>query len=919
MHDKPAQYCISSQGALECPPEVDISRHSLKESGANTRDEAMKQITPAQPAGEDNSHVADHDNPLPGSPETWKNCSIGKYANWSAELRGYVATIAALTYPAAVFWDGKLTLFHNKGWADVGGLQDQGQELTTLTAETREVINSVKTRGIPKEVQGHDFLRDAATSVKQSSTAIVSPLLMNGGQGSDAVLVQLLPRPMLYRSIQMGAGKPGTVVDRTGDYKKSDEVQQIDNAPLDEHPFFRRFAEMLPSGLAILDHNAHAIFVNQHFYDLTTMLDNDDKSFTSWPQSIHPDDYERVMDAYKKAFSGKSELRAEFRARGEPHPWRLLLLTPLDEENLQHVSLQEGGGFICSIVDISSEKSAELNERKAAQQARERKEQQERFIDMISHEIRNPLSAVLHCAEDIGDAIQDKTGEEIDTSIIEEAVETITLCVSHQKNIVDDVLSFSKLDASLLSLHPKPTNPSHQLAQSLKMFQHEFRKEQMQFGYRVDESYQDCHVRSVLADMPRIGQVLINLITNAIKFTRKARGDKRIICSVAASVERPKSYPPDVVFFQSENLAYRMDATNSQGWGSGDPVYVMVAVKDTGIGISAEGQQKLFERFRQATPKTEEVYGGSGLGLNISRKICHLHGGEIGVSSKEGEGSTFGFFFKVKRCDLDAETADGLGEEQIREQIKHLGMVSPSELERTEPFDWTPESRRRKPKKNCGAVMDGNEVTSKDVEDEEQEDGQDLYSIAERPEVSRAHRSGTKLESEEIQKGGTPEQETKKRPIADMKGEGGRAHVLLVEDNIINQRIVFRKLEAKGFNVTTANNGQEAVDAVRDAPKPSSGDKAAFDVILMDQEMPIMDGNTACKKIRALETDGVVEHIPMLGVTANVRGAQKDEMIRSGMQDVISKPYKIEDMVDMIESVVNRATMKQEGLRKGPS
>jgi signal transduction histidine kinase len=82
--------------------------------------------------------------------------------------------------------------------------------------------------------------------------------------------------------------------------------------------------------------------------------------------------------------------------------------------------------------------------------------------------------------------------------------------------------------------------------------------------------------------------------------------------------------------------------------GNGEALYILVAVIDTGIGISTEGQAKLFERFRQATPKTEEIYGGSGLGLNISRKLCQLHGGEIGVSSIEGEGSTFGFFFKVR-------------------------------------------------------------------------------------------------------------------------------------------------------------------------------------------------------------------------------------------------------------------------------
>ena len=122
---------------------------------------------------------------------------------------------------------------------------------------------------------------------------------------------------------------------------------------------------------------------------------------------------------------------------------------------------------------------------------------------------------MLHCAEDIADAIREPK-QDIDTNVIREAVETIGLCVSHQKNIVDDVLSFSKLDASLLSLVPKPYQPHRQLASTLKMFQHEFRKQQLQFGYRVDDAYFDSSVKTVMADMPRIGQVLINLITNGM-------------------------------------------------------------------------------------------------------------------------------------------------------------------------------------------------------------------------------------------------------------------------------------------------------------------------------------------------------------------------------------------------------------------
>ncbi|TKA47351.1 hypothetical protein B0A55_11995 [Friedmanniomyces simplex] len=133
-------------------------------------------------------------------------------------------------------------------------------------------------------------------------------------------------------------------------------------------------------------------------------------------------------------------------------------------------------------------------------------------------------------------------------------------------------------------------------------------------------------------------------------------------------------------------------------------------------------------------------------------------------------------------------------------------------------------------------------------------------------------------------------------------------HVLLVEDNMINQRIVSRKLQAKGFRVTTANHGREAVDTVRHAPTDSSDDKGHFDIILMDQEMPVMDGNAATREIRELEKKGEMKHVSILGVTANVRGEQQDEMVESGMDDVISKPYKIEDMVQKINKALNQKT-----------
>jgi len=140
--------------------------------------------------------------------------------------------------------------------------------------------------------------------------------------------------------------------------------------------------------------------------------------------------------------------------------------------------------------------------------------------------------------------------------------------------------------------------------------------------------------------------------------------------------------------------------------------------------------------------------------------------------------------------------------------------------------------------------------------------------------------------------------------------------ILLVEDNIINQRILRRKLESKGFYVKTANNGREAIDAVHKISSSASGrlehsspqEQLAdiFDVILMDQEMPVLDGNSATKIIRELERDRNVRRIPILGVTANVRDAQKADMISAGMDDVVNKPYGIDEMVEKIGALIKK-------------
>lgn len=932
-------------------------------------------------------HSQAFQNPLPGGEQVWKKCSLDFENNLF--LQGLAVTISKFDYPAAVFWGFELVLMYNKAWEDAGGIPQQGRaQRGQLSPDAWHVLQKCIAGGKPAKISSHALLREKQEPSQEQYLVLASPLFGPSVDEARGVLCQ-----MMEDNSGPECGKR-SAHEYTNPHSQNNTITNLtdlgleeDSTPLDEHPFFHRFAEMIPTGLAILDHNARAVFVNQHFYELTTHW-GEDQSFKSWPQSIHPDDYERVMGSYQEAFHGKRQLRAEFRALGSDHPWRLLLLTPLGDENLRHVSLGEYGGFICSVVDITSEKSAENDQRIAAKEATERKQQQERFIDMISHEIRNPLSAMVHCVENINEALKDKenTGF-VDPEPIADALDTINLCISHQKNIVDDVLSYSKLDSSMLALTPKPCRPQSDLRGNAKMFQPEFRKHNIDFECRVDQGYHDLSVDWTMADLSRIGQVLINLISNAIKFTSRKDGDRKILVKISAAVELPTSYPPDVVFFVTEKDTPRIDATQRPEWGEGEPLYIMVAVTDSGIGIGDEDQKKLFERFKQATPKTNEIYGGSGLGLNISRKIVQLHGGEIGVKSTEGDGATFGFFFRVKRSgppEKEEKAAQKKQEDDsARGQIRVGGLDSKEE---SSDVEHPAESRKPKVKSQLGRSQsskeraDQSENLSKEIDNERSDDSRkpkkkedevphDQSSLSRTPTESekqaqadqqghgsgensnlaatgesidptsnsnsrvlsrdatgKSHGKGKGKEDTQIlvssHKSGDgsaenyhQQQGQETLPLRTRKDTSTQPHVLFVEDNEINRKLVTRKLASKNLIVSTANNGREAVDFVvasfTNSKEAGKGDdtkhQREIDIILMDQEMPVLGGNAAAEEIRSKEKEMDREsRVPMIGVSANVREEQLQEMIKSGMDEYVTKPYDINTMIDKIRTLIDK-------------
>ncbi|KAJ5375101.1 CheY-like superfamily [Penicillium concentricum] len=613
----------------------------------------------------------------------------------------------------------------------------------------------------------------------------------------------------------------------------------------------QQLADILPNGVAILTHRYELVSVNRRFRELVPYPS---VNFSDcWLSSVHPDDYDRVSAGYREVATSKQPLRLEYHTRDPDSIWCVMTLDRLDDKDVQCFGLGEGGVFICTIADITPEKRAELVQKQAAEEAQERKKQQERFIDMISHEIRNPLSAIVHCTEDIQEAIYNKKPEEISVMDITEATETISLCVRHQKKIVNDVLTFSKLDASMLPLSPRRVQPQRHLTIPMAIFRPELRKQRIQFEYKADVSYAECGIDWVMADLDRMGQVLVNILSNAIKFTAESESRRSIRVTVGASLERPPSYPPNIVFFDSGVSGLRQDATDNPEWGRGEIAYIMVAVKDSGIGVTEEAQKRLFERFNQATPKTESIYGGSGLGLNVCRKLCHLHGGEIGVSSKESHGSTFGFFFKVRRTTNDAGERDDSPSisaiDKLCVDIQSLGNTM-----RDRVFEADPD-----------APKDSHTMRTHGIAREVKSD-----------EIKRADRNPSHRDQEKL------------------TGDGQR--ILLVEDNIINRRIISRKLNTLGYDISEASNGKEAVDANQNDP---------FDCILMDQQMPVMDGNCATKAIRDIEKESG-GHVPILGVTANVREEQQQEMMGAGMDDIIYKPYGTQELVKKINRMISK-------------
>jgi PAS domain-containing protein len=304
---------------------------------------------------------------------------IGAEKDWPDALRSLVPCVFTLPHPAAIFWGDKLAMIYNEAWETTShsALKQGKPPNDAFDKDTLDTFRDYLQGRIPRPIVASEFPGHHAASTEKPSV-VCSPIHDNAKVAG--VLVQIFSQTNSdNRSTKEKASREEDRQKGPGE-KDTDGSGNHDETALDRQPFFQKFAEMLPTGLAILNHKADPLFVNHQFHSLTAHR-GPDQSFRMWPETIHPDDYGRVMDEYHKAFESRTELEIEFRAFGEDQ-WRLFLMRPLGKNNLQQFDLQRLGGYICALIDVSDMKNAEIAQTRVAKEARERKKQQERFIDM---------------------------------------------------------------------------------------------------------------------------------------------------------------------------------------------------------------------------------------------------------------------------------------------------------------------------------------------------------------------------------------------------------------------------------------------------------------------------------------------------------------------------------------------------------
>jgi signal transduction histidine kinase/DNA-binding response OmpR family regulator/HPt (histidine-containing phosphotransfer) domain-containing protein len=553
------------------------------------------------------------------------------------------------------------------------------------------------------------------------------------------------------------------------------------------------------------------------------------------------------------------------------------------------------------------------------------------FLATMSHEIRTPLNGILPILEMLLDTRLDKEQKQFVTT----ALNSSQILLS----IINDILDFSKIEAGKLDLEFIDINLKSVIEQVTSLMKNAADRRHLRLGYRIDPNIP----HSVRGDPIRLRQILTNLVSNAVKFTE--HGEVTVELS-------------------------RRQSTRTE-------VELLFGVRDTGIGMTQEQVTRLFEPFSQADASTTRKHGGTGLGLVICKRLTELMGGKIGVKSQQGQGSYFWFLVPLRKSlqeipsrrknlqdlrTLVLVERNSTVVNQLLQMLKGQGMlVEPS-------YDQYDALSKLKSSANLGAswryeliLVDASMVSVNlvqvvesarevmhmrdvpvlaintphdNIEALERMEidclgaGTSLKEIKKRLQrmfdVEQAHAAPPTPEEIPVPRlpddhlswqdkhGGTldsePEETNNTTPKAMSTKLAGR--VLVVEDNPVNQAVVKKMLEKSGLAPVTANDGSEAMNVLHDEQ---------FDVVLMDCQMPKMDGYEATQAIREREKKQGLMRTPVIAMTANAMAGDRERCLASGMDDYLPKPVKPAQLVNMLRHWLPMEGMVQEASPDEPT
>ncbi|KAL5380926.1 hypothetical protein DPSP01_007462 [Paraphaeosphaeria sporulosa] len=683
---------------------------------------------------------------------------------------------------------------------------------------------------------------------------------------------------------------------------------------------FQRYADQSDVAIFVIDSVGAYTYRNQSWYDLFDGATDAKDVADTWARIVWPEDIAFCEDLLSKLGVQKSPICFELKTRMRWQPpndsasesdpqvhWKWVLCSAYPELDANYEVIEMVG----NVTDISKQKWAEDVQRRRTDSALESKKHLEHFIDTTSHEMRNPLSAIMQCADGILTSYSGTDGDFAIPSPVTygalleqtvDAAQTIAQCAQHMKRIVDDILTISKLDSGLLIITPIDAQPETVAQHAVKMFESEAKVADVDLSFEVDDSCRTLGINWVSLDPTRLLQILINLITNALKFSRFEPEPRRIKVTISAYEREPTNGTNGIHF---EPKLVEDDAHLVEDWRQGSLVYLHFSVSDTGRGLTEDERSNLFARFSQASPRTHIHYGGSGLGLFISRRLTEMQGGAIGLASEFNKGSTFSFYIKARRVastKLRRSSIPTIFPEDMRHRASTRREISKMNSRPESPISEKSPTHSRWPSR-------GSKFQS--LNDEKSTN----WGTQQRPPaVQRRQSMNPDIPNDAI--GLPPEPD-----LAELKCKRSvpeDLHVLVVEDNLVNQKVLANQLRKLGCVVSVANHGGEALDFLKttslwrglivqtgDSPLEERDPPLDLHLILMDWEMPVMNGLTAVTKIRQFERGGQLSgHIPIIGVTANVREQQIQAAMDVGMDDVVSKPFRVSELMGRMRGLV---------------